>query len=232
MTKNGSAFLLALLVSVFNIALAILYSRNGYEAFVTVSVALGILFTLLTINTLRLTFKSKGWLIAKLLSIPLLAFIWFVVVAEVMLTISKDAYGPSVNTPNVNWRLILTGSVPYMLPRLNTLRSNSSLKYLFLSMLVTVYSVVVLLIASIDFKTSDSLSHNIILVLAIELLYLMNFAVLKTNYIDKSLTFSNNLVTKLRLVGSDFGSYIIIAIVGLPFFIPLASVIALSFIKN
>jgi hypothetical protein len=224
MTKNGSGFLLALLISVLNIVMAILFSKNGYEAFVTASVAIGILFTILYLDTIRLTFQSKVWLIVKLLCIPLFAFVWFLVVIGVMLTISRNAYMPNINVPAVNWWLILIGTLPYLLPRLNFLRSKSP-RYTLLSIITTIYSVVVFLIAAIDFNSSRSLSHNIILVLAIQLQYLMNYAVLKTNYLEKSLASANNLVARLKLAGNGFGMFIVITIVGLPFFIPLAVVL-------
>lgn len=229
--KNTSNFLVVLIISLVNILLAYIYSKSGYEAFITVSIALGLLFTLLSISSLRLIFRSSYWLIVKLIFVPLIAFMWFMIICGVMLSVSPSAYSPNKSLPDINWWIVIIGTLPYLLPRLNLISSKQTLKHSIISMLYVLYSVMVLLIAAISFHSPNASEKNIMLILGIQLQYLMNYAVLKTNYLEKSLYFSNKTARKFNIHNNDLGTYFVVIVVGLPFILPLAVVLIASSLR-
>ncbi len=226
--KDASNFLYVLLVSGLNIILAYAFSKSGYEAFITVCIALGMLFTLLSLHIVKLILKGNYWQGFKLLCVPVVAFVWFLVIAGVLLSVSPSAYSADKSLPTIKWWIVLVGTLPYLMPRLNFVSAKRSLKYSFLSMLTVLYSVAILLIAAIGFHNPSAPEKNILLVIGVQLQYVMSYAVLKTNYIQKSLDFSNKLAKRLNLHNNDLGSYIVVLTVGLPFILPLAVVMLAS----
>jgi hypothetical protein len=217
--------LLVAAISMFNIVLAYVFGNNGYEAFVTLSIALGILITWQSLQLLRLLFKSHTWLILKLLGAAALGFFWFLVIGGVMLSISRDAYDPSATTPDVNWLVVLIGTVPYLLPRLGLYKTDAGFTKTAIGTVTTLYSVIVLFVAALGFYDSEARYQSLILVLAVQLQYLMNHVILNTGYLDRALAAGVQLSSQLKLGSSSFGRDLTIFLVAIPFFAPLAIVL-------
>lgn len=223
-------FLLLICASVFNILLAYIFGNDGYEVFITISIALGLLITWQSIQLLRINFASNNWLVIKAIYALILCSFWFIIIAGVMLSVSRDAYDPNVVVPSINWLVVCFGVLPYMLPRL-LYGTKMSFTQSVVGFVTTLYSVLVLFVAMLGFYNSTTRFGSILLVLAIQLQYLMNHLAVKTNYIEKSHVRATKWAIKLKIANSDAGKYFIVLSVGLPFIVPLLVVLAVSAIK-
>lgn len=232
MTSNrNTSFLFIVVVLIINVILSYTFGNNGYEAFITVSLALGILITWQSIKMFRLIQDSNSWMIVRAIYILALIFFWFVVLSGVILSVSSSSYDPKGITPDINWLIVLIGTIPYLLPRLISIQNDFSFNKAAVGWVTTMYSVMVLFIAVVGFYNSTSRFGNIMLVMAVQLQYLMNHLTVKTNYLERSHGSALKLVNNLHFEKSDFGKYIIIAVVGLPYIAPLAIVLIGSSIK-
>lgn len=219
--KNIS-FAYILFASLFSLTLAYVFGNDGYEAFVTIAIALGILISTQLLNMARLLFRARVWLVVKLFGLLALGFIWFICIASVILSISSEAFNPSLVKPTINWVIVLVGTLPFLMPRVNAYRLDAGMKKTFIGILTSLYSIIVLETAVTSYFSDASKYRNIVLVLAIQLQYLMSYAITNTNYLDRSLAFANNLTRRLRISQGKMSLYITSLIVGLPFILPLA----------
>lgn len=223
-----SSLAYVLLASLFNVALAYLFGNNGYEAFITISIAVGFLLTWQSFNLVPLLFKSKVWLIIKLVGLLPLAFVWFVAVAGVILSVSTNAHDPSVSTPSINWLIVILGTLPFLVPRVAIYKATAGFQKTAIGLLVSLYSIIVLYIAALGFYDNNASNKNLILVIAVQLQYLMNYLITRTNYLHRSQVLAKNLAQHLSISHKDTGDYLMILIVGLPFILPLAIVLLIS----
>ncbi len=83
----------------------------------------------------------------------------------------------------------------------------------------------VLFIAVLVFYDNEAKYKSLILILAVQLQYLMNHIITKTDYLKRSHILATHLTQRLKINGNDVGQYLIIFIVGLPFILPLATVL-------
>ena len=223
--------MLIVAASIFNVILSYVFGNNGYEAFITLSIALGILITWQSLQLARHLFQSKTWLIIKLLGLVLLGFFWFIVIAGVMLSVSGNAYDPTVSVPNVNWLIVIIGTGPYLLPQLSFYKIKVGFHKTATGMLTTLYSVMVLFIAALGFYNNQAKYQGLVLVLAIQLQYLMNHVIIRTDYLNRSHATATNIARRLKINGNDLGQNLTIFLVGLPFFMPLMIVLLVSSIN-
>lgn len=230
-SNKNIPFSLIVVISCFNVILSYAFGNNGYEAFITVSIALGILISWQSVQMFSLIRRSHSWLVVKAIYALALTFFWFVIISGVILSISRGSYDSKVITPNINWLIVLIGTIPYLLPRIIHGRSDLNFNKAAVGWVTTLYSVMVLFIAVLGFHDSRSEFGSILLVLAIQLQYLMSHLAAKTSYLERSHASALKLVRKLRLERSDFGKYIIITLVGVPFIVPLVIVLFVSAIK-
>ncbi len=219
------------IVAVANILLAFIYGSNGYEAFVTLSIVLAIMFTWQLVQAANRIFHSKSWLIFKILALPVLMFCWFLIVIAEMLSIFKPSVAPGVVIPPIHLWLIVIGSASYFLPRNTSSVKEVSVTQLTIRAVATLFSIMTLFIAALDFYDNSSALKNVILVIAIELQYIMNYVVLKTNYLGAALNLATRITQKLHLDEGELGFYLIMFLVGLPFFAPFIAIIAIGWIR-
>lgn len=229
MTKRDTPTLAYLVcASLFSLAIAYIFGNDGYEAFATTAIALGLLLSWQLINIARLLFRSNIWLIVKFVGALMLGFFWFVAIATVISSVSSNTFSPQIPTPNVNWIVVSIGTLPFLLPRLGLYRSSTAIKTPAIGALVSLYSIMVLYIAIIGYHDSNVTYRGLLLVIAVQIQYLMSYTVIKTDYLERSHAFATNLSHRLKITGSDIGDYIHILVVGLPFLLPLGIIALVS----
>ncbi|QQS19757.1 hypothetical protein IPL85_05840 [Candidatus Saccharibacteria bacterium] len=224
-TVNFLTSVYVVLALLFSLLTAFIFGNEGYEAFVTIAIALGLLISWQLIHLAKLIFQSKDWVIVKLVGITSLVFFWFVSVATIALAISKDAFGSGVHTPSINWAVVLVGTLPFLVPRISAYRLNANTKNTIIGILASLYSIIVLYVAVIGYYDTDASYRSVILVLALQLQYLMSFVITRSNYLNQSHAYAVSLTRRLKIIDSEKGQYLILFIVGLPFILPLATVL-------
>jgi hypothetical protein len=190
---------------------------------------LGVLITWQLFGLAKYLFGSKTWLIVKILGLVPLAALWCLAAMTVMSMLSSSLHGPSVTPPPMNWPLVLLGTVPFLLTRLFFRGKQLDLKQQISGVVLSFYSIVMLFVAILGYYGSTTRFGGVLLVVAVQLQYIMSYVVTQTNYLSRSHDFT------ARLLGPDFakaddsaGQYVYVAIVGLPFIIPLALVLLIS----
>jgi hypothetical protein len=230
MLNNEATSLIYLIVaSLLSVLLAYIFGNEGYEALITTAIALGFLITWQLLGLARLLFRTKAWLIIKIIGLLPIGFIWFIAVASVISSISSGIYNPAISPPSVNWFVVCIGTLPFLIPRLLGYKIKVGSKKILIGSITSIYSLMVLYIAVIGFYDNESKYRSLILVLAVQLQYIMSYTVTRTNYLNRSHDFAVNLLKRLRISSNDdAGQNIIIFIVGLPFILPLAVVLLVS----
>jgi hypothetical protein len=230
MLNNEATSLIYLIVaSLLSVLLAYIFGNEGYEALITTAIALGFLITWQLLVLARLLFRTKAWLIIKIIGLLPIGFIWFIAVASVISSISSGIYNPAISPPSVNWFVVCIGTLPFLIPRLLGYKIKVGSKKILIGSITSIYSLMVLYIAVIGFYDNESKYRSLILVLAVQLQYIMSYTVTRTNYLNRSHDFAVNLLKRLRISSNDdAGQNIIIFIVGLPFILPLAVVLLVS----
>jgi len=216
-------FLLLIVAGLFNVLLAFNYGHDGYEAFVVTLILLGLLASWQGIETARFIFASKINLIAKVFQILAVAVFWFFIIGGMMISVSPDAYGSEVRTPDVSWLTVAIGIVPFVITQLIAPREGQSSQQLLTGWVTSIFSMAVLFIAGIGYHDRQTVFAGIILVVAMQLQYLMSYLAVQSDYLKRAHTYANTVAPS-----SDFAAT---AIVGAPFALPLIIIVIVSSVK-
>lgn len=211
--------------------MAYVFGNDGYEAFVTMAIALGLLLSWQLIGLTRLLFQSRSWLVIKFLGTLLIGFFWFISMGGVIMATAQNIFDPLVQAPPVNWLVVLVGTIPFLMPRIAAYRLNTDPVKALMGVLASLFSIIVLCVAVIGYFDNDAMFRDLILVLAVQLQYLMNHAINKTDYLPRSHAYATSLTRRLNLKMSIHNLDITLLIVGLPFFLPLIIISLISMLR-
>jgi hypothetical protein len=230
MLNNEATSLIYLIVaSLLSVLLAYIFGNEGYEALITTAIALGFLITWQLLVLTRLLFRTKAWLIIKIIGLLPIGLPSLFLLPSFIISPLPGIYNPAISPPSVNWFVVCIGTLPFLIPRLLGYKIKVGSKKILIGSITSIYSLMVLYIAVIGFYDNESKYRSLILVLAVQLQYIMSYTVTRTNYLNRSHDFAVNLLKRLRISSNDdAGQNIIIFIVGLPFILPLAVVLLVS----
>jgi hypothetical protein len=226
--KNSHLFAESVAAAIISLALAYKFGNNGYEVFITICIALGLWATWLLLLSVRAVCKSKEWLLIKCINCLLLFILWLIIICAALLATSKSAYSPSVIIPQVSWGIVVLGVILYVIPRINVQSFKISAQRLMAEWLATLYAMLVLFIAVVSYFNKPVTSNAVVLVLAVQLQYLMYTLVTRTNYLQQSYQLAVKANSKWGLQHSEWGTALVIFLVGLPFSAPLVIVLLAS----
>jgi hypothetical protein len=214
-----------LLSAVLTIMLSYLFGNDGHEAFLTTTLALGILMTWLSIQLIRLNFGSRQWFAVKLFALIPLSFLWFVSVSVVMLAVLPNGH----ESLAVNWFVVAMSTLPYFFNRLEAVKKSRGIS---IDVAATLYSLLILYVAGLSFREGQSPLKNLLLVIAMQLQLIMAYLTISSGLLQKAHVVVNRYLKRFKMDTTDFGLLIGALVLGLPFFLPVIIVIVLSAIPN
>jgi hypothetical protein len=221
-------FAYLVLSSLLGLVIAYIFGNDGFEAFVITAIALALLMSWQVVYAIRLLFTSNHWFVIKLFGSICLLFFWFTAIMAVLFSVSSNIFTPQVSLSPINWPLVLIGTLPFLLPRISKLGSQTTMNQTIAGIVTSFYSILILYIAVIAFYANDLKYQSIVLVMVAQLQYLMSHVVVKTDYIYQSHAFAKKLTHRTHFSNNDTEHYLVLGIVGLPFLLPLAVILLIS----
>jgi|GEM_PF-2793851 len=222
--------------AVATLVLSYAKGNEGYEAFISTSIALWIFVTWLTLRVVRLIFARKQWwLIGKLLAALGMIGMWCMVAIAIMIVVTHQGADPRITVPHVHWLIVLLGVAGYLVPRFFTHQSKTPTRKIAFGWLAAIFAIVTLFLAGNAYYDSSSHFRSIILVLALQLQYIMCFVVVKTDYIAWAEQKAKriNTFTYLQVQKHPENEiYAPVLLVGLPIFLPLLVVLAMTLVRS
>ena len=188
------------------------YGSNGYEAFLSTSLALLILFHWQAIVLLRAVRRRYG-LLRLLLLLPLVLVIWLFVFVALMLCLTY--WTPQIGEvrAQVSWMLVVVGAVPYAVVRYYT-ATNDTVESLGFAALVTMYAAVTALFALVVYSSADSVLSSIVLIVAAECQVVISYLFIKSNFVKDVVQLSNRYVGDIPSAGRNAGLNLSVFILG------------------
>ena len=143
---------------------------------------------------------------------------------------SRNTLEPSINLPAVNPWVILLGIIPYLIPRLGLFKKDTSATKIGIGLVATFISIVVLFVAFIGLTSSAHTADNrLLLVIAVQLQLVMNYVVVRTNYLEASREITIRECKKRGIYDETSQRTCILVITGLPFIATMVLALALTF---
>ncbi len=215
-------FILVLISVCVTTVFAFLAGSNGVEAFYATSISLYLILVWFSMQLVKHLYSMKVWLIVKLiLSAALLAFLL------IALLITVASWSIDTSQPVNGW-LVLLGIAPFVIPRLGVYRKMKSFDKLSAGLLISFFSMILFYIASSIFQKNLDDVQNFVLVVVVQFQFIFTYIALQTNYVERSISFVLSVCRKIGLKYGVGRLYIILFTAGLPFLVPLFTLLYLA----
>lgn len=213
-----------IVVGAVNIWLSYAFGNKGVEAFLTATFGLVILFHLQVIVLIRSIDRSRGLagqitmrILAGLVSATFwlflaLAFLIFVPTYLPILTSSLDL--------NINWILVLAGTMPYAIARLLQSKRDS-VERASVNIIVTTYSLIASITALLVATAANTKDASFPMVFTVNVQIILAFVFSRTEYVQGITRIARLLSDKYFNKDDNFVTYAVWAAIALPLFIPI-----------
>lgn len=216
-------------VSVF---VAYYFGHNGYEAFVATSLGILLLMGFQTIRSIQILFEGHHWLITKAVLSAITCCVLILSFVCEMLLITAAGHDPRVMIPHTNWIIAGALAAAYSIRNVRRSKPTQTYSWSMLDILASLYSILILYIASLNFYSNVHVTHNVILVLAGQLQYILLYIILRTGYVQWVVSYGQEKLgspTNLFSLQTErSGLYIFLA--ALPFFLPLGIILVFTLV--
>lgn len=157
--------------------------------------------------------------------------IWCMLVIAIMIVVTHSGADPRAAIPHSNWFIVCFGVAGYLVPRFFTHKHNTPPQNIAFGWLAAIFAIIMLFVAGNTYYDSVSHFRNIILVLAVQLQYIMCFVMVKTDYVAWASAVAKR-VNGLKSMQPENEIYAPVVLVGLPMFLPLFVVFALTLARS
>ena len=221
MKGNSTLCLLYLiLLGALSVGLSYYFGNDGIEAFLIALFGLIILFHTQIVLVTRAYSRQYGR-IAGVLSVLFILTLWLGLVFG--LSLFTFTYLPGIVAEigkQINWSIVLLGSLPYGLPRLLK-NENNSAQFLSVNLLVTTYSLLASMIALVVAEDQFKDGFSIALVLVVEVQVILAFIYSRTKYVEIVFKNVRGYSDSNSIGRDDIAAYAACALIGIPLFIPI-----------
>lgn len=156
------------------------------------------------------------------MSIPPLLVWWLVMMSVIVLPVLDPPASTVTELPNVQWWIVTGSVVSFLISR--PLTQQRSLQKMLIGLVTGMFSIITMFMAFVGYFSADSTIRQIILVLAVNCVYIAQYIYTETDYIQKV----HKLVNLRINTHSDAYIYAITGAIALPFLLGLILIIALT----
>lgn len=211
-------------IAVLNLIVSLISGNQGVEAFYSVFLATGLLLTVHLLKLLKFLFISSNWWITKIFGFLFALFVWIVLTAAILVSLIGSDLNQGLETAAVKWWIVLAGTL-FFASRIS-FREKFAVRDLnqsFIGITSSILTIMIFFIAFLQYFSIESSNRSIVLIFAVQFLYISNFVYSETHYVKTVVERINRKADK----NSDFTKLVTVTLVGLPFLLPFIVLLTL-----
>ncbi len=202
-------------LGIFSVVVSFYSGTDGLELFLALLFLMGIILFLSVFDLLRRLFASSMWFIIKVAGLVFGLFFLFTILGMIMMPFADELYATEDSKPVINWLVLLVILISYLLNKSLLRKKVLTLQMLAIQIISAIFSTILMITAFLLFIKSETLLQSLLLVIAAELQFIMNFIYTKTNYVETTHKKVMEHVGYRRL-GQDLKLFALTVFIGFP----------------